>query len=212
MRNRVRVYHFLNTQCALDDLRNSRLKIARFDDLNDPFELWAIAQPTIQLRKAMQNTKRELAGRFGLLCFSLNWNNPLLWSHYGDRHRGIALGFDVPSEKVVPVKYVTERPVLESINQQVAKELTSTKYIDWQYEQEARMFTSLQDRDRDSGFYFVSFGEDCILREVIVGPLCKVTQAELKQCLGKGQQSVRLKKARLAFNSFKIVKNKLGLY
>src|SRR5260370_2192350 len=36
------LYHFTTAKFALDDLRNKRLKIAQFDDLNDPFELKSV--------------------------------------------------------------------------------------------------------------------------------------------------------------------------
>lgn len=93
-----RAYHFISLQHGLDDLRRQHLKISRLDDLNDPFELWAIAQPDRRVRQALKNTKDEMAQQCGLLCFSLDWHNPLLWSHYADRHRGIALGFDIDDQ------------------------------------------------------------------------------------------------------------------
>jgi hypothetical protein len=37
----MRVYNFLAAQWAEDDLAKNRIKISRFDDLNDPFELLA---------------------------------------------------------------------------------------------------------------------------------------------------------------------------
>src|SRR5262249_262139 len=115
----VRAYHFLPSHHALDDLRHRRLKIARLDDLNDPFDLWAVAQPDPQLRREIRASKEELAKRFGMLCFSLSWQNPLLWSHYADRHRGIALGFDINAAQVKKVSYVAERPILHAIDEEL---------------------------------------------------------------------------------------------
>ena len=45
----------------------------------------------------------------GVLCFSRGWHNPLLWSHYGDKHRGVCLGFDVPNAHIVHVSYNSSR-------------------------------------------------------------------------------------------------------
>jgi hypothetical protein len=142
----VRAYHFLASHYALDDLRHRRLKIARLDDLNDPFDLWAIAQPEPQLRRGIRASKDEMARRFGMLCFSLSWQNPLLWSHYADRHRGITLGFDIDEAKVQKVSYVTERPAFHAVDEGLVHHLLYTKYIDWQYEQEVRVFTSLEEK------------------------------------------------------------------
>jgi hypothetical protein len=207
----VRAYHLLNSHYALENLRHRRLKIAQLDDLNDPFDLWALAQPDPKLRKALRGFRRDVGQRFGMVCFSMSWQNPLLWSHYGDRHRGIALGFDLNREKAKEVSYLKERPKLGTINLEVAQQLLFAKYVDWKYEHEIRMFTSLNDIDPEKHLYFADFGDDCVLREVIVGPLSDVTQRDLRNALldaNLGQ--VTFKKARLAFNSFRVVTDQRG--
>jgi len=50
--------------------------------------------PTEAHREFLRWTKERLIGKLGLLCFSRNWHNPVLWSHYADKHRGICPGFD----------------------------------------------------------------------------------------------------------------------
>lgn len=144
MSDAVRAYHLLSSEHALSDLRYRRLKIAQLDDLNDPFDLWALAQPDPELRKALRGFRRDVAQKFGMVSFSMTWQNPLLWSHYGDRHRGIALGFDLDPAKAKKVSYVEERPQLRKI--------------------------SRTDRDPATSLYFADFGRDCALRQVIVVP------------------------------------------
>ena len=206
----IRAYHFVPANYGLDDLRHRRLKIAQLDDLNDPFELWAVAQPDRRLRKGIRDAKKEMARSFGMLCFSRTWQNPLLWSHYAARHQGVALGFDIARKCIKNVSYVERRPVLHAVDEELVHHVLYTKYIDWQYEHEARVYTSLEDIDPKSGLYFADFSDNCVLREVIVGPLSSVTKAELAEALGEHRGGVSLIKARLAFNSFKVVKNKLG--
>jgi hypothetical protein len=210
MKDVVRAYHFVPVNFGLDDLRHRRLKIARLNDLNDPFDLWAVAQPDPNLRKGIRASKAELARRFGMLCFSMTWHNPLLWSHYAARHQGLALGFDINRSRIKKVRYVEERPVLHALDEQFVHHLLYTKYIDWRYEQEARVYTSLEDIDPASGLYFADFSNDVVLKEVIVGPLGMVSESELVEALGEHRSGVTFIKARLAFNSFKVVKNKLG--
>jgi hypothetical protein len=207
--NTVRAYHFVADNYALDNLRHRRLKIARIDELNDPFELWSIAQSDPQVRRALQNTKNNLAGRFGMLCLSLSWHNPLLWSHYANRHRGVALGFDISEEKLKKVCYVEKRPVLKRVNIEAVNTMLFTKYVDWKYENEVRIFTALNNPDPGSHLYFAPFSEDLVLREVIVGPLSCVTTRSLREAL-QTKEDVTLIKSRLAFNSFQIVKDKRG--
>jgi hypothetical protein len=205
----LRAYHLVPPHHGLENLRHRRLKIARLDDLNDPFELWAVAQPDRRLRRAFRETKDEMARRYGVVCFSLSWHNPLLWSHYAEKHHGLALGFDVHSEILKAVSYVEQRPVLKQINIEVAHWLLYTKYIDWQYEQEARIFTALEDRDQASGLYFADYNEQLVLQEVIVGPLSSITKQDLHDALGT-TTNVAFTKGRLAFNSFQVVADKRG--
>lgn len=63
----MRAYHFLGADFALDDIRRGRLKIATFDDLNDPFELLVFAQPNQAIRTAMRRSKEGMARAYGLL-------------------------------------------------------------------------------------------------------------------------------------------------
>ena len=41
--------------------------------------------------------ERELLRHYqrGVCCFSTTYCNPLLWSHYGDQHRGLCIGYDL---------------------------------------------------------------------------------------------------------------------
>jgi len=208
---KVRAYHLLPTGHALENLRHRRLKIAQLDDLNDPFELWAFAQPDRKLREGLRSWKKEMARKFGMVCFSLSWHNPLLWSHYADRHRGIALAFDVNGDILKRVAYAEARPNLHEVNLEAVQCLLFTKFIGWRYEDEARIFTRLEEPDPDSGLYFAEFNEHVVLREVIVGPLCEVTRRDLQKILATDEKDVKLIKARLAFNSFRIVSDQRGL-
>ena len=58
--------------------------------------------------------------------------NPLLWSHYADKHRGICLGFDMDDRILWQVKYVKERsPLKLPLSKETADQLLWTKYWDW---------------------------------------------------------------------------------
>jgi hypothetical protein len=182
--NTVRCYHFLSAANALDDLNKRRLKLSEIDTLNDPFELWCTAQSDRRLRQALTNWKTEVGQRFGMLSFCKRWHNPVLWSHYADKHRGMCLGFDLPSEKASPVRYVAHRlPLRFPLTQATTRELLFTKYKDWRYEEELRGWFSLEDRDPASGLFFYDFEDQIRLRELILGPLCPVERATIESAL-----------------------------
>src|SRR5712664_3511303 len=105
----MRVYHFLPAPHALDDIEKRHIKISELDQLNDPFELWCVSQQDHRLRAPLRAYKREMSRQFGMISFSKGWRNPLLWSHYADKHRGMCLGFDIDDRGLKQVNYVTER-------------------------------------------------------------------------------------------------------
>ena len=75
----LRAYHFTSAKHALDDLRNSRLKIATIEDLNDPFELLGMDISGTDDRLKFRAWRKSMAESFGMVCFSRNWHNPVLW-------------------------------------------------------------------------------------------------------------------------------------
>jgi hypothetical protein len=207
----MRVYHFLSAKNALDDLARRQVKISEIDKLNDPFELWCSAQRDHGVRGALRAWKKEMGRRYGMLCFCRGWHNPVLWSHYADRHQGICLGFDVDRESLKPVSYVSERtPLGRSPTPEEMRQLLYTKYRDWSYEKEFRAWFRLDECDFSTGYYLYSFDEKVRLREVIAGPLCDTTEATIDALLHGYNDHIRVVKARLAFRTFQIVKNKQG--
>jgi len=204
-----RAYHFVSSTHGLDDLRKRHLKIAQINDLNDPFELFAFTQADRRFRQVNKATKQEMAEQHGLLCFSLDWHNPVMWSHYADKHRGLALGFDVDEQIMQPISYVESRPAPKKIDFKLANSLLFTKYAGWSYEQEVRIYTMLEEQDSERDLYFAQFGKQLVLREVIAGTRCEVTKEELREAIGSITK-VKLTKARLAFKSFRVVSDQRG--
>ena len=204
----MRVYHFLSAKNALDDLRRSQVKLSEIDSLNDPFELWCSAQGDRRIRAALHGWKKHMVARYGMLCFSRRWHNPVLWSHYADSHRGICLGFEIEEQSIFPVSYVSRRTSLSlPPTQDTIKQLLFTKYRDWSYEEELRGWFRLEERDA-TGHYFYSFDQKVQLREVIVGPLCDTPKAAIDTALNGYERRIQVFKARLAFTTFRVTRNK----
>jgi hypothetical protein len=212
-RGKLRVYHFVGRDYGLDDIRRRRLKIATVADLNDPFELLPFSTERT-IRKRFHIWRQQFDQRFGMLCFSTKWTNPVQWSHYGAKHTGLCFGFDIPANILAKVHYTTKRlqprvDVLEGgrpDDQGEMLKVLTTKYEHWRYESEMRLFTALTDRDPDTGLYFADFGEKMKLKEVIVGPLSTVTRDELTDALGDMASKVQMFKARLAFRTYTVTR------
>jgi len=78
------------------------------------------------------------------------------------------------------------------------------------YEREVRGWFRLDPEDQSNGHHFYRFSEHVILKEVIAGPLCTTTTADIEAALVGYPHVVTITKGRLAFTLFRIVKNKKG--
>lgn len=210
----MRVYHFLNDVYGPDAIRRRRLKIARINELNDPFEFLAVESGVPEVRRAFQKVKDQQHQGTGILCFARSWRNPVMWSHYANRHKGLCLGFDVPDELLTEVEYRSKRtkpnlPLLVAGGEAAAshmQKLLTTKFSHWRYERESRVFVRLDPTTEDeNSLYFYDFSDQMKLSEVIVGINCTVSRTELSNALGDLATSIKCKKARLAFKTFGVV-------
>ncbi|AKO96190.1 hypothetical protein MALG_00999 [Marinovum algicola DG 898] len=206
----MRVYKFRTAKRALEIIRDKRIKISKISELNDPFEFMAPALRKRSDRNAWKEMRNRLASNRGVICFSSSWENPVLWSHYGDSHKGVALGFDVRDEFLADVVYEPERLTVNDITQlsdnqkfNLVEKAFRTKFMHWKYESELRLFTSLTE-ERD-GQFFMELGEDLQLKEVILGANSAVERNEIENAWG-GSQDLEIVTARLAVKSFKVVK------
>ena len=206
-----RVYHFVREKWALCNIRQQRLKVATFDNINDPFELLGIHLEDKSIRQKYRQWRTSIAQKWGLLCFTKSWRNPLLWSHYADSHKGICLGFDVPTHVLRPVKYEQYRLPSDHWTGNVEiSPIMWTKFTRWKYEEEQRWIVSLQECRREENLYFLPFGNDLIFRELIVGIRSNLKKYQIEKELGKMKGSVRLIRTREAFKTFRVVTQEQG--
>ncbi len=118
----------------------------------------------VEERLLTRTIENELLRHYerGVCCFSADYMNPLLWSHYGDQHRGLCIGYSTnrkPKPQLQRVIYGGNRSINTSIlvdafcNQKassrkvVDKSVLLRKARDWKYEQEWRLVgnTGIQD-------------------------------------------------------------------
>jgi hypothetical protein len=197
---------------AFETLKFRHLKLSLLEDMNDPFELLGVALNKPSDRIVFRKLKAEMNQTIGVLCFSRGWNSPVLWSHYGDRHRGICLGFDIPDDWAMEVTYQGERLESELENNLPSEShdtlghmLITTKYEHWRYEDEVRMIVKLEDAKYEAGHYFIPFCDGLRLREIITGPRCMLTRNQLRKAVAEEDCSVSFIKGQLAFSSFQVV-------
>jgi hypothetical protein len=218
----MRVYKFLDAQFGLKSLHEKRLKISRIDDLNDPFELLPYDHTDPNLRQAFIKTRDDVGLDRGVLCFSADWSDPVIWAHYSDKHRGLCLGFEIPAiqedpknDEIMKVKYESKplpfpNDYLNLAPDQwpaVVQTVLSTKFENWKYEKEIRMWVPLLEKGKEGELYFLNFGENLQLVEVILGVRYPLPTTTVLQELGPLASNVSVIKARAAHNAFEMVKD-----
>lgn len=158
----MELFNLTAAEHAISNLVRHRIKISRIDDLNDPFELLAINVRDKKLREAAKMIRDQIAATRGVICFSKRWSNPVLWSHYADKHRGIALGFEVAGQFLMPVRYEKslKKVKIDQIlskadaDEEFSNVLLATKFEDWHYEDECRVWVDLTRHEPENGLYF----------------------------------------------------------
>lgn len=206
----MRVYHFSSAASAVSVIALKRIKVSRFHDLNDPFELLCARMPNRAVRRAVMAYAKEIDSRLGLLCFTRGYREPILWGHYADKHRGVCLGFDLADDWVAPVKYVKSRPNIITEDGTVDEEafVRTSIYKDrtWSYEKEIRTFIVLKRISVvENGVYFKQLNERLALREVLLGPRCSLPIEAIDALVRDRYESVTVRKTELARKVFAVL-------
>ena len=209
-----RVYYYTPPKYALENLQKKHLKVTRFSQCNDPFELASFNQKNKKIRKNFRNWLADMDKKYGMLCFCRSWRNPVMWAHYAKNHTGICFGFDVDPTSFIDVRYVSDRlyPNLspENFFSQVGEDqmsnLFATKFIHWSYEEEVRLLISFSGDASQGEDIFHPFSNLLKLKEVIVGPNSEVKASDVAALVS--DDSVEIFKSRLAFQRFEIVRKK----
>ncbi len=111
----ILLYRYLRADAALKTIKSRLLRVGRISELNDPFE-WRlgvtgiIPQGESIAHGCMQQVIDGLHAWMGILCFSDTSMEPVLWSHYPEKHHGVAFEFDykIDPERLFKMSYSTE--------------------------------------------------------------------------------------------------------
>jgi hypothetical protein len=164
----------------------------------------------------MKAYKDLLSQTTRLLCFSKQIRSPLLWGDYAEKHKGLVLEFDVNDELIKHVTYQKKQMKLEGSElreiKNATEKLLTTKYIDWKYEDEARIIFSIDDEEKSNNLVwsndilFFKFNENFKLNCVILGALSPLHDSEIKNMIPDGRE-LKVRKVRMSLNEFHIVRD-----
>lgn len=212
----MRFYYLTEQRWAEKILQEQRFKLSTIGESNDPFELLGASVGEAKARRAFKILHDHWTRTIGMLCTSKVWDSPVMWAHYADKHEGVCLGFDVTGAEVHQVNYQPKRlsGLLEHVGagqpliEQQMRAILTTKFRDWSYEKEWRMFCDLQTRDSEDGKYYLNFEPHIMLREVILGSRCSASPRDVAAKVIASRVGVEVFKARPAFQSFRIVRQR----
>ena len=180
----MKLYHFLKEEHGLSAIRDQQIKIARISELNDPFEYFHFDTSNYVTQTVLKERRRKANQRFGLVCLSSRFDDPVQWAHYGDSHRGICLGFEVANADLIKVEYVDSRASLlefrESLDlplRDFLRQALSKKFKHWQYEQEHRLIVPAS---KTNDLIFHPFSSSFLLTDVMIGARSKLTFAGIR--------------------------------
>lgn len=223
------LYRYLSAEFALRALQQHRFKVGRISRLNDPIDCAPkLVGPGNQAVQGIEAFEAKYLGyvdnSYGVLCFSDTKSDPVLWSHYADQHRGIAIGIKVDGpdvKKYTRVQYPDKnvRPTLELMKYEAAKhngdeptarrlfeEAFAVKAHSWKYEKEWRRFVNLNGHDTrmDGEHYFVPV-EDGALVDIALGCRCSLSTHDVGRALRSwGEITVRVTQAKPSDASFEL--------
>jgi hypothetical protein len=205
----MRLYYFTGLHHALSNLALRRLKISRVSELNDPYELLGADLRDPVLRAGYEAMRDQLGVNRGMICFSRSWHEPVMWSHYADRHRGVCLGFEVADDMIFPISYSDDRVSFtrDMLGVHDAEKhmmrMLGTKHLAWSYEDEVRVFCDLD--TEENGLFFHAFDENVALREVILGVRCAVPRGSVERLSAEIASDIVVHGTKLANGRFAVL-------
>lgn len=159
---------------ALSEVRN-QLAAIDYDATNPEY---TVSKDEAESWLLTSEIERELCRHYerGVCCFSTTYASPLLWSHYGDQHRGLCIGFSLDrrprplprrvvygGSRSVPTSLLTKALVHEDqmAKEELDRDVLLRKARGWSYEKEWRLIGDQGNHDSPLLLKEVTFGLRC---------------------------------------------------
>ncbi len=181
-----------NFKNFVDIILKNRLYASVYKDLNDPMEGQYYYQDG-QLNSDIRNRLLEEKGALRLCSLSKVKDNQLMWSHYANGQRGVAIGLRIDQNlyDVRPIQYdgiISVRN--QDFNNRTASEILSHKLEVWNYEEEVRVFV------RNENFIEIK------IEEIITGTaMSNADYSFVKKLIEKINPEIRIIKAETFMNN-----------
>jgi hypothetical protein len=208
-------------------IKNGEMKFSKPSEFNDPFDCCPTqvsefppdALPHAVLDQINKHIQHATSQILGVTCLTPHPDKMLMWSHYGDQHRSVCVGFDrdlllenVPTNssgnqlytEIVKVEYTKIRP-----NEEDRKAIFK-KSEEWMYEDEYRIISSAKKGHPQWGPGIWNIPISAIKEVVIGARIEQALQARIVEIIKLTRPDIELKKAVLHAHTFDLVIEKLS--
>ena len=228
------IFRFLDCDAALKTLEAGKFRVGLLSKFNDPFE-WklgfcGITTPQEQAIADKYNGDHQswIENWMGVMCFSDTASDPVLWSIYAEKHRGVAFEvqyiWNSKAEHLFKMKYSNERPVLNFSQLRVLRKncskaegdaylkglldrLRYQKSPGFSFEREYRLSIDLRDKKRcqlKDGNYDWQLPDNS-LKRVILGFRCPLEESKVRRLLDmKGFVETKVIRAQMCSETYSI--------
>lgn len=205
----------MSIERAIEVVENQRLYCNDGSNFNDPFEL--------KLFDRKRKTHEQILG-LHIVCLTNSHLNKLMWSHYGDSHKGACLVVKVPREYAYQIRYTSSRIFTDSVVRDIfdraivgskkrykspsADILTERKLIalikdkKWLYEKEFRLVFDKEDEgilEYDHGKWYLKLKID----RVYLGVNYRSNDDNLKEKMDKVCEANKIRQIQMNLSTEK---------
>ncbi len=197
-----KIYKFCTlSKHTRDILISEKFFFADWEKMNDPLEGFFQYYKTHETDDNVKDIYDE-KNNYGICCFSKNYNEILMWSHYADNHSGICIEVEVDEllcdQNVIDIVDVVYKQNIESIvtTHANAQELLSKKLNKWKYEKEVRVFCQGKNTRHKIGK----------ITKIFLGLRCSDKDKEtIKEYIGN--KNIKIVKTDISFKTNRIVRS-----
>ncbi len=152
MNNKI-FYHYFNgttdkdkNNYSLQNLQNGKVYFSYIRYFNDPYEAAFYPDESCNYSIVdLPNIEYKYEMQCRVFCFSETFQNPIMWSHYGNSHKGFCVGYDIKDILSIPsivfdrVTYSDDKPFLS--NEDILNGCALFyKSSDWKKEEDGAQF------------------------------------------------------------------------
>lgn len=196
----------------MEDVIKGNVYMANASRMNDVFE--GAVFGTLSSDKMNFNETQRIQNEICLKSFTYAKDSNLMWSHYGNAHKGICVGYNfskAPSDvcsHLFPVQYSNARFFHENIqNVQSHPFVYLRKSLCWKYEKEFRLIYK-----RDELYVNEPIEIDCVEDLIFGMRVCPQKRSEVIELVKSKKPNIRLYQTKQKENSFKLRREEIKLF